>query len=390
MKLTERRRLVLGDVHISLETRGELLRRIDEIYAQLLALTNGDGDGAKLNGAAAPSAASLSSPPTEDSDASFDGDATLVPSPAPPEPEGPSPDDTDGPTIVPGTSTGRRDVLKTSRGPCVLFGPVPRTRNTGRRREGKQAADGAPPVAAGGAAPQGGGVRPKEARQQPQRAPPAAKKVDAARGTGLPFRAKPLPVRILADTYKQQKKAEEEVRQLRSKARAEEMLRCAAMPFTTRRPMFQRQCSDPVPNVPVRETLFRASRRAPPATDVLQGDCRKARRSRSCPKLDDQRTLPERPALGIFRRNDASPIFQVPAMHFSLVVRSPTPPGTPVRAKAARAGPRPPLPRVQGSAARPETQVGVAGLSLCGVWLIRGVATAFQAGDACRRIRCTP
>ncbi|CAN8032050.1 unnamed protein product [Ixodes persulcatus] len=369
MKLTERRRLVLGDVHISLETRGELLRRIDKIYAQLLALTNGDGDRAKLNGAVAPSAASLSPSPTEDSDASFDGDATLVPSPPPLEPEGPSP--------VPGTPTGHPDVLEMSRRPCVPFGPVPRTRSVGRRCESKPETDGAPPVAAGGAAPKEGGVRRKEARQQPQRAPPlAAKKVDAARGTSLPFRAKPLPVRIFADAYKQQKKAEEEVRQLRSKARAEEMLRCAAVPFTTRRPMFQRQCSDPVPNVPVRETLSRASRRAPPATDILQGDCRKARRSRSCPKLD-RRTLPERPALGMFRLNDASPIFQVPAMHFSLVVRSPTPPGTPVRAKAARAGPRQRLPRVQGSAARPETQVGVAGLSLCGVWLIRRVTTSF-------------
>lgn len=282
MKLTERRRLVLSDVHISLETRGELLRRIDEIYAQLLALTNKDDDSAKLNGAAAPWAASLSPSPTEDSDASFDGDATLVP-------EGPSP--------VPGTPTGHPDVLETSRGPCVPFGPVPRTltRSVGRRCESKPETDGAPPVAAGAAAPQKGGVRRKEARQQPQRAPPpAAKKVDAARGTSLPFRAKPLPVRILADAYNQQKRAEEEVRQLRSKARAEEMLRCAAVPFTTRRPMFQRQCSDPVPNVPVRETLSRASRRAPPATDILQGDCRKARRSRSCPKLD-QRTLPERP-----------------------------------------------------------------------------------------------
>lgn len=134
MKLTERRRLVLGDVHISLETRGELLRRIDEIYAQLLALTNGDGDSTKLNGAAAPLAASLSPPPTEDSDGSFDGDATLDPSPPPLEPKGHSP--------VPGTSTGHRDVLETSRGPCVPSGPVPRTRtrSTGRRCEGKQAA----------------------------------------------------------------------------------------------------------------------------------------------------------------------------------------------------------------------------------------------------------
>ncbi|KAM7290534.1 uncharacterized protein ISCGN_027155 [Ixodes scapularis] len=289
MKLTERRRLVLGDVHISLETRGELLRRIDEIYAQLLALTNGDGDSTKLNGAAAPLAASLSPPPTEDSDGSFDGDATLDPSPPPLEPKGHSP--------VPGTSTGHRDVLETSRGPCVPSGPVPRTRtrSTGRRCEGKQAADGAPPVPAGGTAAQGGGVRRKEARQQPQRAPSAEKKVDAARGTSVPFRAKPLPVRILADSYKQQKRAEQEARQLRSKARAEEMLRCAAMPFSTRRPMFQRQCSDPVLNVPVRETLSRPSRRAPPATDVLQGDCRKARRSRSCPKLDQRTLPPERP-----------------------------------------------------------------------------------------------
>ncbi|KAG0418450.1 hypothetical protein HPB47_004798 [Ixodes persulcatus] len=259
MKLTERRRLVLGDVHISLETRGELLRRIDKIYAQLLALTNGDGDSAKLNGAAAPSAASLSPSPTET--------ATRPSTATPPWFR----------KVLPPSLVHLRDILTFWRCPGDLACRLGPFQGLGL---GASVAD----------------VKASRRRAAPHPlllVPRLHKKAESVEKRHGSNRSARLLLRRRKWT-RPEGPACLSAPGLSRSARAEEMLRCAAVPFTTRRPMFQRQCSDPVPNVPVRETLSRASRRAPPATDILQGDCRKARRSRSCPKLD-RRTLPERP-----------------------------------------------------------------------------------------------
>ncbi|CAN7938619.1 unnamed protein product, partial [Ixodes hexagonus] len=253
-KFTERKRLVVSDTSISLETRAALLQRIVTEVGDATVATVGS-----------------SPPPSADADTSFDGDATLVASPPPCEPE-------HHPRAVP-----RRQTL-----------------TTGRRCGAEQEREDALPVAAGNLAPRVSGAHFKKPWQPLERAPPAKAEANLSQGSSLPFRAKPVPVRILTDEYRQKKKAEEEVRQLRAKARAEEMLRCSAVPFSARQPAFRRQSSTPVPNVPApgtwaRQSLSKASQGTPAVPETPQ-DCKKTRRrSHSCPRLEP-RTPSEKPA----------------------------------------------------------------------------------------------
>lgn len=241
-------KLLIDNVRLSLGSRTQLLHRVDDIYAQILALADGTNK--------------VTTPPTEPERTSK-LEVQLI------EKKGAiGPRTAYKPTVSKSISQDRNS----NENRCTSYDVEhERTRRQFRARPMPTF------VAQRRVEPTRSASRDSvNSQRQSFEIAPKFSFGDASPTPPTPFKARPVPARIFSDAYRQRRNAEEEVRQLRIKARSEEMLRCSASPFSPRMPTRHRSktvTSVPMPPPPTKVAL--------PTT--LQSRPSHARRSRSCP-----------------------------------------------------------------------------------------------------------